>query len=56
MFPEHSFVRERYSRPPPEEALAQNTLWPEAQKLYGHGYEIFAIAATKQTVEWSTLK
>lgn len=24
----------------------QNTLWPEVQKLYGHGYEIFEIAAT----------
>lgn len=24
----------------------QNTLWPEVQKLYGHGYEIFALNAT----------
>lgn len=32
--------------PPTEETLMQNTLWPEVQKLYGHGYEIFAITAT----------
>ena len=33
------------SEPPTEENLLQNTLWPEVQKLYGHGYEIFALAA-----------
>lgn len=24
----------------------QNTLWPEVQKLYGHGYELFALGST----------
>jgi elongator complex protein 2 len=33
------------SEPPTEENLLQNTLWPEVQKLYGHGYELFALAA-----------
>ena len=34
-----------YDRPPVEEELVQHTLWPEEQKLYGHGYEIFTMAA-----------
>lgn len=33
--------------PPTEEILMQNTLWPETNKLYGHGYEIFALAASQ---------
>ena len=43
IYPDHYFTPEDYSRPPTEEALAQNTLWPELQKLYGHGYEIFTL-------------
>lgn len=32
--------------PPLEDTLSRTTLWPETEKLYGHGYEISALAAS----------
>ncbi|KAH8600776.1 quinon protein alcohol dehydrogenase-like superfamily [Bisporella sp. PMI_857] len=35
-----------FNHPPFEEHLSRHTLWPEAEKLYGHGYEISALATS----------
>uniref|UniRef100_H2Y854 Elongator complex protein 2 n=1 Tax=Ciona savignyi TaxID=51511 RepID=H2Y854_CIOSA len=43
---ENMFIPAVLTTPPPETHLLQNTLWPEASKLYGHVYEIFCVACS----------
>ncbi|KAH8881510.1 WD domain-containing protein [Thozetella sp. PMI_491] len=44
-----SFVRKsalEIDHPPLEDTLSRHTLWPEIEKLYGHGYEISCLASS----------
>jgi elongator complex protein 2 len=41
-----SLVHKSIEHPPLEDQLSRHTLWPEIEKLYGHGYEISALAAS----------
>jgi elongator complex protein 2 len=36
----------KIDRPPNEDHLARHMLWPETEKLYGHGYEISTVATS----------
>ncbi|KAI0540042.1 WD40-repeat-containing domain protein [Xylaria digitata] len=36
----------KIDHPPFEDSLSRHTLWPETEKLYGHGYEISCLAVS----------
>ena len=39
-------LEDNKGRPPIEDELGRHLLWPEKEKLYGHGYEICAVASS----------
>ncbi|KAM9738304.1 elongator complex protein 2 [Menidia menidia] len=56
-YQESYFLPLNLTEPPPEDHLLQNTLWPEVQKLYGHGFEMFCLASdSARTVVASACK
>ncbi|KAM9823630.1 elongator complex protein 2 [Neosynchiropus ocellatus] len=56
-YKEPDFHPRNITEPPPEDYLHQNTRWPEIQKLYGHGFEMFCLASDRaRTVVASACK
>ena len=37
---------QNFNKPPSEDYLSKHTLWPELNKLYGHGFELKALTTS----------
>jgi elongator complex protein 2 len=44
--PSHDSISHTLTAIPTEEELATSTLWPEVEKVYGHGYEVCNLATS----------
>lgn len=43
-----NYNNELFTKPPDEDFCTNHTLWPELNKLYGHSYEVYSIAASNK--------
>lgn len=47
---------EMHRRPPLEPELGALTLWPESEKVFGHGYEVCALSSIASRFDCSHLE
>ena len=45
-----------FEKSPTEEELVRTTLWPEIEKIYGHGYEVSSLIKREYKLNFSSLR